>query len=134
MSMIYPSHPSYRETVPPTRDPQQMPVLPTHGGGVKTGAVHRPKEVHCDPAGKPIEFNSGSVCDQQAGGDLSGREPDTRDDNFIDDADGAKSDRQLRRDMGTEIDDFREVRAKKPSLPSLEPDGTEDPLAGIDKA
>ncbi|HEY4072617.1 MAG TPA: hypothetical protein VGM52_05890 [Herbaspirillum sp.] len=132
--MIYPSHPSYPKTVPGTRDPQQMPVLPTHGGGVKTGAVHRPKEVHYDPAGKPIEFNSGSVCDQQAGGDLSCREPDTRDDNFIDDADSAGMDTQLERDMGTEIDDFRKIRAKKPAPPFVEPDGTEDPLAGIDKA
>jgi hypothetical protein len=132
--MIYPSHPSYPETVPPTRDPQQMPVLPAHGGGIKTGAVHRPKEVHYDPAGKPIEFNSSSVYDQQAGGDLSGLAPETRDDNFIDDRDIA-SDCQLQRDMGTEIDDFgTHVKPKKPPVPLIEPDGTEDPLAGIDKA
>jgi hypothetical protein len=129
--MIYPSHPSYPETVPPTRDPQQMPVLPAHGGGIKTGSVHRPKEVHYDPAGKPIEFNSSSVRDQQVGGDLSGLAPETRDDNFMDDGDIAP-DCQLQRDMGSEIDDFGPVKSKK-QLPPFEPDGTEDPLAGIDK-
>ncbi|RXZ32754.1 hypothetical protein D9O50_15245 [Oxalobacteraceae bacterium CAVE-383] len=83
------------------------PVAPTHGGGIVTGSVQRPKETHYDPAGKPIEFNSSSVRDQSAGGDFTGRESDTRDDNFIDDeAEETRVNRQLERDIGTGIDDF----------------------------
>lgn len=91
----------------PHGDGKHMPVAPTHGGGVVTGSVHRPRETHFDPAGEPIEFTGSSVRDQTAGGDLSGREPDTRDDNFIDDeSDASRTGRQLERDMGTGVDDF----------------------------
>jgi hypothetical protein len=89
-----------------------MPVTPTHGGGIVTGSVQRPKETHYDPAGKPIEFNSSKVCDQTVGGDLTGREPDTRDDNFIDDESAdSRVNRQLDRDIGTRIDDFSEPKS-----------------------
>ncbi|HEY4318592.1 MAG TPA: hypothetical protein VGN04_13410 [Herbaspirillum sp.] len=94
------------------RGGNSTPFTPTHGGGIVTGSVHRPQETHYDPAGNPIEFNSSKVCDQTVGGDLTGREPDTRDDNFIDDdAPGSPADRQLVRDIGTGIDDFSEPRS-----------------------
>jgi hypothetical protein len=129
--MFCASHPS--DTVPATHDPAQRPVAPAHGGGIKTGAVHTPREVHYDPAGNPIEFTSSHVRDQQVGGDMSGRAPETRDDNFIDNEDGALLNRQLQRDMGTGIDNFDTVKTKKQPALAIEPDGTEDPLAGIDQ-
>jgi hypothetical protein len=92
------------------------PFTPTHGGGIVTGSVNRPKEAHYDPAGKPIEFNSSKVRDQTAGGDLTGRESDTRDDNFTDDdARETGANRQLSRDIGMPIDDFREPKSAVPS-------------------
>jgi hypothetical protein len=133
--MTHSSHPSYPETVPTEGAPRQTPVPPKHGGGVQTGAVNRPKGVHYDPAGNPIEFTDSSVRDQQVGGDMSGRTAETRDDNFIDDADGANLNRQLQRDMGTGLDNFDSAsKPGKRASPAVEPDGSEDPLAGIDKA
>jgi hypothetical protein len=129
--MLCASHPS--DTVPATHDPAQKPVAPTHGGGIKTGSVHRPDEAHYDPAGNPIRFTNSSVRDQQVGGDMSGRAPETRDDNFIDNDEDAFLDRQLQRDMGTGIDNFDTVKSNKRPALAIEPDGTEDPLAGIDQ-
>jgi hypothetical protein len=107
--MIYPSHP-----LPAVPLPSGL-VAPTHGGGIATGAVHRPQEAHYDPAGKLIAFTSTSVCDQQVGGDLSGREPDVRDGNFIDESAEVGRKCQLERDMGTGVDDFHQSKAPKPS-------------------
>jgi hypothetical protein len=88
------------------------PFTPTHGGGIVTGSVNRPRETHYDPAGEPIEFNCSKVRDQTAGGDLTGRESDARDDNFIDDdAHETGANRQLSRDIGTSIDDFSEPKS-----------------------
>lgn len=126
--MTIPSHP---DTVPPTHDPQQAPVAPAHGGGIRTGGVHKPEEAHYDPAGKPISFGSSRTTDQQVGGDLSGRAPDTRDDNFIVD-DGLGRNRQLQRDIGASDDDLDRLSAGNWPRSSVEPDGTEDPLASID--
>jgi hypothetical protein len=126
--MTIPSHP---HTVPPTHDPRQAPVAPAHGGGVRTGGVSKPKDAHYDPAGNPIEFGSSSVRDQQAGGDMSGRASDTRDDNFIVDG-GAGPNRQLQRDIGAGVDDFDQSAPSRQPLSSIEPDGSEDPLSGID--
>jgi hypothetical protein len=126
--MIIPSHPN---AAPPTSDPQQAPVAPAHGGGIRTGGVYKPKDLHYDPAGKPIEFGSGRVLDQQVGGDLSGLAPDPRDDNFIEDT-GIGPQRQLQRDIGAGVDNFSGRGSGKPPSTAIEPDGTEDPLAGID--
>jgi hypothetical protein len=113
--MMHPSHPARAEG--DVRD-KDFPTPPAHGGGVTTGSVHRPQETHFDPAGKPVEFNSSSMRDQQAGGDLTGQEPETRDDNFIDNAVGAGSNRQLERDIGTGIDNFNEVKTATPAKPA----------------
>jgi hypothetical protein len=112
--MMHPSHPARVDG--DVRD-KDFPVPPAHGGGVTTGSVHRPHETHYDPAGKPVEFNSSSVCDQQAGGDLTCQEPETRDDNFIDNAVEAGSNRQLERDIGTGIDNFNEAKVAMPPKP-----------------
>ena len=111
---------------------QAKPVAPGHGGGAATGAVRRPQDTHYDPAGNPIEFTSSSVRDQQAGGDMTGREPETRDDNYVDNAQGDGLNRQMERDIGTRIDDFGTVTPGKDSPAEIEPDGTEDPLASLD--
>jgi hypothetical protein len=126
--MINPSHPAKE---PLSGKSGQAPVAPTHGGGVKTGGVATPKDIHYDPAGKPISFGSGSMCGQQAGGDLTGRDPERRDDNFIDDA-SVSENAQLGRDIGTRVDDFGTEAAPQPAQTPIEPDGTEDPLAGLD--
>jgi len=55
-----------------------------------------PKRKYTDPLGRPLEQGSPSFTDQQAGGDLTGRETDPRDDNFSSDAKG-----QLTRDMSS---------------------------------
>ena len=116
--MTYPSHPARVEG--DHRDQpnagKAVPVPPTHGGGVVTGSVHRPKDTHFDPAGKPIEFNDSSVTDQTAGGDLMGTEHDTRDDHFTVDHDenARAAGRQMERDVGTGADDFDPPRPAKP--------------------
>ena len=101
-----------------------------------------PKRKYTDPLGRPLEQGSPSFTDQQAGGDLTGRETDPRDDNFSSDASG-----QLTRDMssgpdtlpGKSSDLLREqpvlppqVPAKGRTTPVIAPDGNEDPGSSID--
>jgi hypothetical protein len=119
--MIHPSHPVHvdgepADAVDKSGTSESTLVAPKHGGGALTGAVHRPQDTHYDPAGKPVKFTDSSMRDQQAGGDLSGREPETRDDNFIDHeaGPGAALNRQSQRDIGTGIDDFSESKTSWP--------------------
>ena len=101
-----------------------------------------PKRKYTDPLGRPLEQGSPSFTDQQAGGDLTGRETDPRDDNFSSDAKG-----QLTRDMssgpdslpGTSSDLLREQPIVPPeatpkgrTIPVIAPDGSEDPGSSMD--
>lgn len=105
-----------------------------------------PKRKYTDPLGRPLEQRSPTFTDQQAGGDLTGREPDARDGNFSSDASG-----QQTRDMtsaaeevsGMSADILREqpVRSPEPPpptstkpvpMPVIAPDGSEDPGSSID--
>lgn len=123
--MTYPSHPARVEgdnRDQPGNAPDRphggktMPVPPTHGGGIVTGSVQRPKDTHFDPAGNPIAFNDSSVTDQAAGGDLTGEEHDTRDDNFtVDDDENARAaGRQKERDAAGVRNDFNPPRRAVP--------------------
>jgi hypothetical protein len=108
--MIHPSHP---ERTDAPADDTLSAVRPSHGDGVVTGAVHRPQDIHYDPAGEPLVLSDTSVRDQKAGGDLTDREFETRDDNYIDDAAGAGLNRQLQRDIGTSLNQSAPVKSPR---------------------